>query len=99
MYEPGSQLGRLLKVLVEEIGTSVNPQAFVKTNVEAAFLEADGYVEIENYPTLGGMGGGSGSEMRLQDAWERRFGPPPGEPGSKVVRDGTGRCWMNALKE
>lgn len=39
--------------------------------------------QIPPYPSYG-VGGGSALEARAQDDWERKYGPPPGEPGSRV---------------
>lgn len=40
--------------------------------------------EVPPYPDFGSMGGGSGSEMKAQQEWEAKYGPPPGEPSSRV---------------
>jgi hypothetical protein len=39
---------------------------------------------IPPYPNFGSVGGGSGLEMKSQREWEAKYGPPPGEPGSRV---------------
>jgi hypothetical protein len=39
------------------------------------------------YPVYG-MGGGSAAEMRAQDEWTKIYGPPPGDPGSRVWKKG-----------
>ena len=39
-------------------------------------MGADHKDKIPPYPSLGSMGGGSGREMQLQDAWEAKYGNP-----------------------